>query len=93
LDYLSTDFESETLGQMIRALQLRAARALLGWKQSDLAKAAGIGIATVARVEQSDGVAGGNVSTIVSLQEALERRGIRFIEQEDGTFGVIVKRK
>jgi transcriptional regulator with XRE-family HTH domain len=78
---------------MIRASQLRAARALLGWKQSDLAKAAGIGIATVARIEQGDGIAGGNVSTIVSLQEALERRGIRFTEQEDGTFGVVLKSK
>lgn len=78
---------------MIRASQLRAARALLGWKQSDLAKAARVGIATVARVEQSDGIAGGNVSTIVSLQDALETQGIKFIELEDGTFGVIVRRK
>jgi transcriptional regulator with XRE-family HTH domain len=78
---------------MIRASQLRAARALLGWKQSDLAKAARVGIATVVRVEQSDGIAGGNVSTIVSLQDALETQGIKFIELEDGTFGVIVRRK
>jgi transcriptional regulator with XRE-family HTH domain len=73
---------------MLQAAQIRAARALLGWHQKDLAKAAKIGLATVARIEQGEGMVQGNVSTIVKIQQALERKGIRFTEDPVGTFGV-----
>ena len=72
---------------MIQAAQIRAARALLGWRQEDLAKAAKIGLATLARIEQGEGMVQGNFSTIVKLQSALEKRGISFIIENDG-FGV-----
>ena len=63
---------------MLQSAQLRAARALLGWRQNDLAKASGVGLATVARIEQGKGVVQGNFSTIVKLQQTLERAGISF---------------
>ena len=58
-----------------------AARALLGWRQNDLAKASGVGLATVARIEQGKGVVQGNFSTIVKLQQTLERAGIAFLDR------------
>ena len=73
---------------MLQSAQLRAARALLGWRQEDLAKASGIGLATVARIEQGKGVVQGNFSTIVKIQQALERAGIRFIGEAAGGIGV-----
>jgi transcriptional regulator with XRE-family HTH domain len=69
---------------MLQAAQIRAARALLAWRQEDLAKAAKVGLATIARIEQGQGAAQGNVSTIIRIQDALERAGIRFIASEPG---------
>ena len=81
--------ESGTLAfVMIQAAQIRAARALLGWRQEDLAKAAKTGLATVARIEQREGPAQGHTSTIARIEAALERAGVRFFADEDGSFGV-----
>jgi transcriptional regulator with XRE-family HTH domain len=72
---------------MLYAAQLRAGRALLGWRQEDLAKRAAVGLATVQRVEQSDGIVAGNARTIWKLQTTLEAAGVQFT-QSQGTAGV-----
>ena len=80
---------------MLESGQIRAARALLGWRQQDLSKASGVGTATIRRIENSEGALTGYVSTIVRIQAALEQAGIRFIDDDetDG-FGVrMAKRK
>ncbi len=77
---------------MLQAAQIRAARALLAWRQEDLAKAAKIGLATIARIEQGEGTVQGNFSTIMKIQQALEREGVSFIADPDGGFGVRLKR-
>ncbi len=77
---------------MMQAAQLRAARALLGWRQEDLADAAKVGLATVARIEQGEGMVQGNFSTIMKLQAALERKGVSFFSDAEG-FGVKLARK
>lgn len=38
---------------MLESSQIRAARALLGWHQEELARRAQIGLATIQRVERS----------------------------------------
>jgi len=68
--------------------QIRAARALLGWSQDKLARAAGVGLATLQRLEQNEGVVKGNFSTILKIQKVLEQAGIRFTDDEDGEIGV-----
>ncbi len=67
---------------MLEAAQIRAARALLGWRQEQLAKASGVGVATIQRLENSKGPLGGYVSTVTRIQSALERAGIQFINQD-----------
>lgn len=64
---------------MISAGQLRAARALLGWDQRQLAEAAGISVPTVQRMEASNGTVRANVDTLVKVVEALARAGIELI--------------
>ena len=77
---------------MLQNSQIRAARAMLGWRQEDLAKAAKTGLATIARIEQqADGAAQGHVSTIIRVQEALERAGVRFLEDDGMGYGVRLK--
>ena len=69
--------------------QIRAARALLGWSQSKLARAAGVGLATLQRIEQNEGVVKGNFSTILKIQNVLEQAaGIQFTDDEAGEIGV-----
>jgi transcriptional regulator with XRE-family HTH domain len=46
---------------------LKAARALLRWNQHDLAKAAGVSVETIRRIEGSD-----SVPTLVETRDAIE---------------------
>ena len=64
---------------MITAQQLRAARALLGLDQRNLAAACGLSLPTIQRMESSDGVVRGNVESLMKLIDALDRAGIELI--------------
>ena len=66
---------------MISASQIKAARALLGVSQAELAKSAGLGLATVKRVEAASKVRGA-AETLWKIQKALEAAGIEFIPAE-----------
>jgi transcriptional regulator with XRE-family HTH domain len=76
---------------MLEAAQVRAARALLGWRQEELAKASGVGIATIQRLENSRGPLSGYVSTVMRIQTALEQAGVRFLHDEPGEAGIGVR--
>jgi transcriptional regulator with XRE-family HTH domain len=64
---------------VITAAQLRAARALLGIDQRDLAQRCGLSLPTIQRMEASDGVIRGNVDSLMKLVEALAASGIELI--------------
>ncbi len=58
---------------------MRAARALLGFDQRALAKAAGLSLPTIQRMEASDGVVRGNVDSLMKLVDALAAHGVELI--------------
>lgn len=64
---------------MITAAQLRAARALLGLDQRDLADLAGLSLPTIQRMEASEGVIRGNVDSLTKLVSALDAAGIELL--------------
>jgi predicted transcriptional regulator len=64
---------------MITSAQIRAARALLGMGQRQLAEAADLSLPTIQRMEASDGQVRGNVDSLVKVVEALERVGVVLI--------------
>jgi transcriptional regulator with XRE-family HTH domain len=64
---------------MITAAQMRAARALLGIDQRQLAERAGLSLPTIQRMEASDGVVRGNVDSLMKLVGALAANGIELI--------------
>jgi len=66
---------------MITSAQMRAARALLGLDQRQLAKAAGLSLPTIQRMEGSDGQVRGNVDSLTKVIEALERSGVELIAE------------
>jgi transcriptional regulator with XRE-family HTH domain len=64
---------------MITAAQLRAARALLGIDQRQLAELSDLSVPTIQRMEGSEGVVRGNVDSLMKLIEALNQSGIELI--------------
>ena len=73
---------------MITIEQIRAARGLLGWSQSELASRAGLSVPTVKRFE---GGFGPKVSdaACAKLRKAIEAAGIKFIDEHSGGTGVL----
>ena len=72
--------------------QLRAARALTGLSQAEVAEAAGVSIPTLKRAE-----AGGPIKvaddTIATIVKALEKAGVEFIAENGGGAGVRMRKR
>ena len=64
---------------MITAAQMRAARALLGIDQRQLAELSGVSLPTIQRMEASDGVVRGHVESLMKLIAALNAAGLELI--------------
>ena len=62
---------------MIRPEQIRAARALLGWSQAQLAAEAKLSKTGLANIENG---ADPKSSTLNRIEQALEKAGVRFTE-------------
>ena len=73
---------------MITASQMRAARALLGIDQLQLAKMAGLSLPTIQRMEASKGTVRGVVGTLVKVIQALDHAGIELIAENGSSRGV-----
>jgi transcriptional regulator with XRE-family HTH domain len=68
---------------MLLGQQIRAARALLGWSQAQLAKKAEVSDMTIKRFESQQQELFGTVQSSVRIQQALEAGGVVFIDQDD----------
>jgi transcriptional regulator with XRE-family HTH domain len=66
---------------MISAAQLRAARALVGIDQRQLADLCGLSLPTIQRMEASEGLIRGNVDSLMKLIGALDKAGIELISE------------
>ena len=82
---------------MLSSLQLRAARALAGLDQRQLAEKSGLSVPTIQRMEASEGVIRGNVDSLMKIVAALELAGVEFITEDaistSGGRGVRLKAK
>lgn len=72
---------------MITSQQMRAARALLGLDQRQLAELAGLSLPTIQRMESSDGQVRGIVDTLVKVITALEGAGIELLGENAPSTG------
>ena len=63
---------------MISSRQIKAARALLGWKGQDLADKSGVGVATLRRYEAQVGMPNANKFVIKAIKTCLEDAGVVF---------------
>ena len=74
----------------MKAIQLKMARAAVGWGVRDLAKKAGVAANTVTRIENG---ADAKQSTMERLQHALEAAGVEFIDENGGGPGVRLRKR
>jgi transcriptional regulator with XRE-family HTH domain len=82
---------------MITAAQMRAARALSGIDQRQLAELSGVSLPTIQRMEASEGNVRGVIDTLVKVIEAFDRAGVELIGEgaasRDGGRGVRLKQR
>ena len=72
---------------MLTPAQLRAARALLGIDQRDLADLAGVSLPTIQRMEASEGYVRGVIDTLTKVVAALEFAGVELINENSVSTG------
>jgi transcriptional regulator with XRE-family HTH domain len=78
---------------MISSDQVRAARAILRLAQAELAKAAGVSLETIKRVEAMEGELKIRLDTLTKIKSALEKAGVEFIAENGGGAGVRLAKK
>jgi transcriptional regulator with XRE-family HTH domain len=86
---VAADAPAAYAGAMITPAQIRAARAMLGWKQSDLAAKSGISEISVKNIER--GATDPRASTLGALEKAFGDAGVIFLDPgvtRDGGAGV-----
>jgi transcriptional regulator with XRE-family HTH domain len=81
---------ANSINNAISAPLCRAARALVGWSQDDLAAVSGVPKRTIARLEL--GEAAPQHRTSARLRFALERAGVEFIAENGGGPGVRLRK-
>ena len=74
---------------MPTSAQIRAARGLLGWSQTELAARAHLHARTIERAERGAGI---TVRTLRAIAQALEAGGIEFLQNQNG-LGVRLRRR
>lgn len=77
---------------MVDSFQLRAARALTGLSQPEVAEAAGVSIPTLKRAESRRPIKVAD-EMIAAIAKALERAGVEFIPENGGGAGVRFRKK
>jgi transcriptional regulator with XRE-family HTH domain len=68
--------------------EVKAARALLGWSQKELADEAHVSIVTVKRLEAKDGPLQGRPETVDKILHALKAAGVSFFD--GGKYGACI---
>lgn len=76
--------------EMTTSEQLRAARAMIGLSQADLAKMTGRTDKTIRRAETDVSLVAAD--TVAALRAALEAAGVEFIAENGGGAGVRLKK-
>jgi transcriptional regulator with XRE-family HTH domain len=74
----------------MKPVQLKMARAAIGWGVRELAERAGVTANTVTRIENGSDA---RQSTMDRLQQALEDAGIEFIDENGGGPGVRLRQR
>jgi predicted transcriptional regulator len=72
----------------MRGEQIKAARMMLGITAQDLAALADVSVPTVQRMDSAKGPVPGRYETVQKVTQALEAKGIQFLDEGDTSNGV-----
>jgi transcriptional regulator with XRE-family HTH domain len=79
---------------MITGVQIKMARAAVGWTVAGLAKRSGVSASTIVRAELAGGVPVMKSTNLFRIQRALEQAGVIFIDADDAAGeGVRLRRR
>jgi len=70
---------------------MRAARSLLRWTASDLARESGVSLSTIHRAEAVDGETAMTFANAAAVRRAFENAGVEMIEEQGGGPGARLK--
>jgi predicted transcriptional regulator len=70
---------------MVTSEQVKAARALLGWGQKELAAASGVSLPSIGRLEMKAGQMAAYPRTQDAIRASLEAAGIEFLHDGDAS--------
>ena len=76
---------------MIAGVQIRSARAAVGWSIEELAARSGVSARTIKRYEALDGIPPSRTSSLVDIKTALEAAGIEFTGTPEDSPGIRVQ--
>jgi ribosome-binding protein aMBF1 (putative translation factor) len=76
---------------MIAGVQIRSARAAVGWSIEELAARSGVSARTIKRYEALDGIPRSRTSSLVDIKTALEAAGIEFTGTPEDSPGIRVQ--
>jgi transcriptional regulator with XRE-family HTH domain len=76
----------------ILGAQIRAARALLRWSASDLARESGVSLSTIHRAEAVNGETAMTFANAAAVRRAFENSGVEMIEEHNAGPGARLKR-
>ncbi len=68
---------------ILTSSQIRAARALLSWSQPALAKASGLSLPTIVRMESQLGPGRSSAANVEAVRRALTSAGVIFLDAEE----------
>ena len=73
--------------------QIRAARGLLRWSATDLAREASLGLATIKRAESAAEETSMTAANDLAVRRAFEVSGVEFIDENGGGPGVRLRKR
>jgi hypothetical protein len=77
---------------VITSEQVKAARGLIRWDQTDLSYASGISLPAIKRLEQIPGPLAAQARTVDAIVAAFRKAGVEFLDEDDGGPGVRLRK-
>jgi hypothetical protein len=85
--------EQEDGDMALTGEHMRAARALLNWSQVKLARASGVSLPTIKRLEVMSGTISANTMTVEAIRKAIVDAGVDLIEEDGGGAGARLRQR
>jgi transcriptional regulator with XRE-family HTH domain len=77
---------------MVTGAQIRMARGYLRWSVKDLSDACGVSVATIKRMEETEGLPKSFADNLAKIRAVFEEAGVQFLPENGGGAGVRIRK-